>query len=170
MSARFFTTAFVFVALAWAGCSSGSTSAAPTDCHANPTQCPVGDTCWPISETALGCIPNQATAALGASCVERINQPTCANGLLCDAMTSDGVGTCASYCSSLAPCPAGYACRQTTVGTGSTVDICRAAAATSPSSGDGGTDMGPDGGGAYDGEFVIDFDAAAGPDSMATAQ
>jgi hypothetical protein len=170
MFARFATTTSIFVALAYAGCSSGSgAGAAPTDCHANPTQCPVGDTCWPISETALGCIPNQASAVFGSSCVEKFNQPTCADGLLCDAMSADGIGTCASYCSDVAPCPTGYACRQTTVGTGSTVDICRAAVATTPS-GDGGTEILPDGGGPSDGEFVIDFDATPGPDSMAAMQ
>jgi hypothetical protein len=171
MCARFFATAFVLAALAWAGCSSGpATSATPADCHANPTECPVGDTCWPISATALGCIPNQATAGFGASCTEEINLPTCANGLLCDAMNSDGSGTCASYCNLLAPCPAGYACRQTTVGTGPTVDICRAAAATATPSDDGGGFSSSDGGDSDASIGIGSFDATLGPDSMSSMQ
>ncbi len=119
--------------------SSGGGAAEASSCLANPAQCPAGQTCWPTSPSTFACLASNASAGVGDSCVEKYNDATCADGLLCDSTNPDGTGQCAQYCGAQTACPMGYACHTTAVGSaGVPVDICRPAAPTSPIMNDAG--------------------------------
>lgn len=116
------------VALAGANCSSKGSGAGPgASCQADPTACAAGETCWPVSATALACLASLKGVSVGAPCVEAYNHATCGDGMLCDSNDPTGKGQCAQYCGPNTPCPAGYECDATQVGTGATVDLCRVA-------------------------------------------
>jgi hypothetical protein len=87
--------------------------------------------------------------------------------MLCDATDPDGSGQCTQYCSQSSPCPAGYSCRATQVGTGGpSVDICRATTETT-SPGDGGAPVGDAGDVYADALFEVP-DVGTGGDASET--
>ena len=171
MSVRILSSALASLAiLVGAACSSTSSPAkagpAPA-CQAN-SACPQGTTCWPTSQTTFGCIASDPTAGFGAPCTERINQATCADGMLCDSAVDSGAGSCTSYCTSDSVCPAGFACRNTTAGTTS-VNICRPASGNPPPAQDAGTVIIDDGGDSFD-VYLGPLDAALSPDASGSVQ
>ena len=147
----------VATALGVAHCGTSGRSAPNdgADCHLNP-QCPAGETCWPASAAAFACLPSDPAQPFGATCLESIGKPTCADGLLCDATNPNGNGTCTNYCGSATmECPAGYACIITSISAtgGPTIEICRPSMQMPPIIIDGGL--------LYDGAFVGDAELSA---------
>jgi hypothetical protein len=145
------TVSVLGVALAGAHCSSkgGGADGAGTSCQSDPTVCAPGETCWPVSPTTLTCLASLKGTAVGAACVEAYDHVTCGDGMLCDSNDPSGKGQCAQYCGPTTPCPAGYECDATQVGSGATVDLCRVAPpgmggadGGDASTGDEGTDEG----------------------------
>src|SRR5262249_2325158 len=127
--------------LSGCGSSAPATSASGADCTMNPLSCKLGETCWPVDDTPhFQCLKSQASNGFQASCQQTIGAPTCGDRLTCDQAATNAPGVCTFYCDDAmgVPCPNGYDCRITHVGStnGQTIQLCRV---TQPE---------PDGGGA----------------------
>jgi hypothetical protein len=145
-------------------CSTSSTPAgAAAACGGDPLACAAGTTCWPADSVPdLRCLPSDPAGGVGAACDQTVGRATCADGLACDQTGSAG-GSCTEYCSATQPCPAGFACRTTHIGSGAaapSVNLCRPMALVNDS---GPAPPVPDGAANYD-AAPLSYDAAEAPD------
>jgi hypothetical protein len=112
--------AVVGLGLAVVACSGSATS---TSCDVR-YDCSASQTCWTTNGTTYGCAP-AGTLKAGETCIAALGKPECASGLGCLAMGDPEEGTCAYWCDSSHPCPAGTGtCTPATTAAGATVQFC----------------------------------------------
>jgi hypothetical protein len=138
-------------------CSSSSSGPSGEDCSSDPSICAAGTTCWPVDDVPnLRCIQSSAGGTFGQACQLTPGKATCGDGLACD-QTGPLGGSCVPYCGSqLPPCPSGFDCHTTHVGSanGPAIELCRPAGP--------GDDAGIGDPGGDDASSTLDWDGEAG--------